>query len=182
MSANATSRILEVSEEGQRKSIIIMSESKRRNPFEEHINTNLDVSHLGAGVAQKSPLQQEVDNLLLSVMDEQRIICEHYLSEEQRDMSYCLSQAITQDVLRKFYADDVQDLEDNELEAIVHKTITLAMFADDQLVKAKQPKPEPVPIEPYGYPENPTWNDMRQFVNGVYIGLKNLLQRLFKRY
>lgn len=159
-----------------------MSESKRRDPFEAHINTNLDVSHLGTGVAQKSPLQQEVDNLLFEIMDDRRIICEQYLSEEQRDMSFCLSQAITQDVMRKFYADEVQDLDDTELEAIVHKTVTLTMFADDQLVKAKQPKPEPAPIEPYGYPENPTWNDARQFINGVYIGLKNFFQRLFRRY
>lgn len=160
-----------------------MSEANHRNPFEDHINSrDFDVSHLETGIAQKSPMQQEVDAFITALLEDEHLTCERHLDNEQQEMSYCITEGLTQDILRKYYADDVQDLGDEELRSVVRTSVTLAMLANERLVKAKRVEDVAPPPEPYGYPENPSWDDVRLFVINIFEGIKNFFQRLFRRY
>jgi hypothetical protein len=111
-----------------------MSEKKQRNPFEEHINSEtFDVSRL-----DNVPPPNEMDLEIQAFFDSLPKPLNHELwdtelDDRQKTICAYLTTEMVEHVMRVYYAEELQDLSDDQLIYILTVPVTLAMLAEEHL-------------------------------------------------
>ena len=111
-----------------------MSEKKHRNPFEEHINSEtFDVSRL-----DNVPPPTEMDMEIQAFFDSLPKPLNHELwdtelDDRQKTICAYLTTEMVEHVMRVYYAEELQDLSDDQLIYILTVPVTLAMLAEEHL-------------------------------------------------
>src|SRR5688572_1038445 len=126
-----------------------MSENQHRNPFEDHINSEtFDVSRL-----DNVPPPNEMDMEIQAFFDSLPKPLNHELwdtelDDRQKTICAYLTTEMVEHVMRVYYAEELQDLSDDQLIYILTVPVTLAMLAEEHLhdkyAAAAPEKPEPV--------------------------------------
>lgn len=169
-----------------------MSEKKRRNPFEDHIESDaFDISHLDDEMHLQ--LLPELQALLAELPEElDHRICQEELDERQQTLCAQLTIEMVERVMRSQYAKEVAHIDEDTLVQLLTVPIAAAILAESRLrIPEPKPAPSPPPLSPFGgwtparpvspppvEAQNPEWAvKLGEFLRG--IGAK--LRRLFKR-
>jgi len=170
-----------------------MSEKKRRNPFEDHIESDaFDISHLDDELHLQ--LLPELQALLAGLPEElDHRICEDELDKRQQALCAQLTIEMVERVMRSQYAEELAHIDEDTLVQLLTVPIATAIIAENRL-RVPEPKPASsplpsvtrfggrVPAQPASPPpvetQNPEWAvKLGEFVRG--IGAK--LRRFFRR-
>lgn len=112
----------------------LMSEKKQRSPFEEHIESDrFDLSHLGQlqDAIPPHPLVQRVLDALPAALDHR--VYDGKLDARQQAICDQLAYLLVQRSLRQEYAEDLQELTDDELFVLLRTPLAVAMLAQAHL-------------------------------------------------
>lgn len=176
-----------------------MPDKKRRNLFEEHIESeDFDVGDLGTiGSLNLSPQLTELLTSLPQPLDYR--IWDEYLDERQKLLCAQLTIEIIDRVLRDQFPQEVMHLSDDELIYMLTVPVALSVLVESQF--SKKPKPteapvvssvsargnvsvldeqnRPLPEKPLQRPvQNPEWaNALGQFVRDTSRFFKKLFRR-----
>jgi len=124
-----------------------MPEKRRRNRFEEHINSEaFDVSQL----ENLAPLLADEERNLLEYLAELPQPLDHdlwdtHLDERQRFLCAYLSTELMENVIKAQYPDLVADLNDEDLFQLISLPVMVAMLVEENLHQPPAPEPEPPP-------------------------------------
>jgi hypothetical protein len=168
-----------------------MSENQHRNPFEDHINgETFDVSRL-----DNVPPPNEMDMEIQAFFDSLPKPLNHELwdtelDDRQKTICAYLTTEMVEHVMRVYYAEELQDLSDDQLIYILTVPVTLAMLAEehlhDKFQAAAPEKPEtvmPVFNHPNAFANNTAFDfsAMQESLRGGWQRLKGFFVRLFNR-
>lgn len=165
----------------------MMPENERRNPFEDHIESDaFDISQLGAP-GDPSRLQEQVNTLLNSLPQplDYRLWDEE-LDDIQKQLCIYLATAVIERYIRPGHAEEMSAISDDELLTILHVPLALAMIVQQRLYIPPRPVIDALPRLPHPpatIPERPLiaprlW---QRRIRNWLAGLRDRLSRLFNR-
>lgn len=168
-----------------------MPEKKRRNPFEDHINSeSFDVSRLD-NAPHPNELEADIQEFLESFPQPlNHELWDSELDDRQKMICAYLTTELVEQVIRGQYGEELQDISDDQLVDMLMIPVTLAMLAEERLHE-KPPSAPPAPTiaqlpvlghtSAFGQPQSADFTVVKETVRHWWQRTKDFVVRLFRR-
>ena len=173
-----------------------MPEKKRRNPFEDHIESELfDVSKLESMAPILDAISLEIQSFLDELPESLDTESWDDLLDDRQNLIYknIVTSDRVCDIMRECYEDDLDSMSDAQIKKLLMMPVLLGMLMEEKL-HPTQPVSEPAPTMPSTtsdadpHPlmdiDDPSVNDAQwgMLMSRIFTNIKNVFSRVRQRY